>query len=416
MFDLDKWEEIYLAIKKNKLRTALTAFGMFWGIFLLIVMLGASSGLENGASSQFDVARNALFVWTRRTSIPYQGYQPGRSVELVNEDRELILSHVPGVQVVTPRLRVDNASLATYKNKQATFSTYGDRPDILKVKPMPIRSGRFLNEEDLEDRRKVIAIGERVRDLLFEPGEEPLGKYIQLGEVYFQVVGVFGTNSTNDDAIDDVQSIYMPISTMQATYNIADRIGWFAMLPKDGVPAAQVEEQVKQLLGRKYHVSPEDRRAFGSANVEEQFADIQNILIGIRGFSWLVAIGTIISGIVGVANIMAITVKERTREFGIRKSLGATPISIISMITQEAVVLSAVSGYIGLLLGVLFIEGINGLMSQLGARNPYFANPEVDFETAIWAIGLLLVSGIIAGLIPGIRAASIDPVLALRDE
>lgn len=416
MFDIDKWYEIYLTIKKHKLRTLLTAFGVFWGIFMLILLLGAGKGLENGVMRDFDIAKNTVFVWTRQTTVPYKGFQPGRSVQLRNSDIDLIRREVPEVEVIAPRLPVWGDFVVERKQKNASFQVMGDDPGFLKVKPVIIDAGRFLNRKDILDRRKVAIIGKRVREVLFEPTEDPIGEFITIKGVPFKVAGVFSSQVKGEQSIEDSQMIFIPFSTAQIAFNMPNRVGWFAFIPKEGVPAVVIEEKVKATLAARHSISPEDRGAFGSANIEQEFQEISNLFIGIRGFSWLVAIGTIISGMVGVGNIMMIIVKERTREIGIRKSLGAKPWSIISMILMESLTLTGVAGYVGLLLGVLAIEGVDYLLVNFEMEGEFFANPEVDFPAAISAIIVLLIAGAVAGLIPGMHAARINPVLALRDE
>src|SRR5210317_58641 len=292
----------------------------------------------------------------------------------------------------------------------------GDSPEFLDIKPYILEQGRFINELDMQHSRKVAVIGKRVRDELFDAEEDALGDYVRIGGVPFLVVGIFDTRVIGEQAINDLQTIHIPLPTAQRTFNLANRIDWFGFIPASGVAALDTEEAVKQVFRTRHHVSPEDRQALQSFNVEREFREMQGVFTGISGFSWFVAIGTIIAGMVGVANIMLIIVKERTREIGIRKSVGARPTSIVSMIVLEALVISGVAGYLGLVSGVLLIEGISLAMDQLGAQSEFFANPEIDFDVAISAIAVLVLSGSLAGLFPGLIAARVNPVLALRDE
>ncbi len=416
MFDYDKWQEIYHTVKKYKLRTTLTAFGVFWGIFMLVILLGAGKGLENGAMQGFDIAKNAVFVWTQRTSIPYKGLQPGRAIHLTNDDFTAIKNNINEIDVISPRSSMGGDLTISYKDKSASFWVVGDYPQFLQVKPLLIRSGRFLNALDIRQKRKIAVIGKRVVELLFDESVDPIGEYIQINGVHFKVAGIFDTRQTGEGAIRDIQTVYIPNTTMQHAFNHGNRIGWFAFLPKTGVPAAVIEEKAKTLLAQRHKVHPDDRQAFGSANIEEEFRNVQGIFTGIRGFSWLVAIGTIIAGMVGVSNIMMIIVKERTKEIGIRKSVGATPFSIISMIVQESLVITGIAGYLGLLLGVVLIESIRYAMAQFGVESEFFANPEINFQVALSAVIVLVIAGTLAGLIPGAKAARLDPVVALRDE
>ncbi|MDW3196509.1 MAG: ABC transporter permease [Cytophagales bacterium] len=420
MFDLDKWTEIWITMKKHKLRTALTAFGVFWGIFMLVILLGAGKGLYNGATQNFDIAKNAVFVWTEQTSIPYAGFQAGRSIDLTNDDY-LALQQLPEVKSIAPRNRVTSrwqgSTLAIERgDRSVSYQIMADYPNFLDIKPYVINEGRFINQIDIEHQRKTVCIGRRVRDELFGPEEQPLGEYIRIGNIPFQVVGVFDTRLTGQDAINDLQTVHVPHTTAQNAFNMPNEVHWFGFVPSDGVSAYEAEEAIKNLFRQRHKIAPNDRQALGSFNVEENFKEIQGVFTGISAFSWLVAIGTIIAGMVGVGNIMLIIVKERTKEIGIRKSLGAKPWSIINMIVLEALVITGISGYVGLVLGVGIIEGIAYAMDQFGMDNPFFKRPEINFDVAFLAIMVLLLSGVLAGLFPGLKAAKVSPVVALRDD
>lgn len=420
MFDLDKWQEIWLTMMQHKLRTALTAFGVFWGIFMLVILLGAGNGLRNGAMQNFDIAKNAVFVWTMETTVPFEGFDAGRSIQLNNEDLAA-LRRLDEVDIIAPRLQVGNrfsgqALPIVRGDKSVAFAIMGDFPEFLEIKPYILEQGRFLNRIDMQGSRKVAVIGKRVRDELFDPEEDAIGDYVRIGGVPFQVVGVFDTRVMGEQAINELQTVHIPLSTAQRTFNLANRIDWFGFIPAAGATPTETEDAVKEVFRSRHHISPEDRQALQSFNVEREFREMQSIFTGIAGFSWFVAIGTIIAGMVGVANIMMIIVKERTREIGIRKSVGAKPLSIVGMIILEALVISGVAGYVGLVSGVLLIEGVALAMEQLGAQSEFFAHPEIDFSVAISAIVALVFSGIIAGLFPGLMAARINPIHALRDE
>jgi putative ABC transport system permease protein len=420
MFDLDKWEEIWLTMMQHKLRTTLTAFGVFWGIFMLVILLGAGNGLRNGAMRNFDIARNAVFVWTEETTVPFAGFEAGRTVRLTNEDLA-VLSELRQVKTTAPRLQVanrfgDEVLTIVRGDESVAFAIMGDAPEFLEIKPYIIDEGRFINRFDMEQMRKVAVIGRRVRDELFEAGEQAVGEYIRIGGVPFRVVGVFDTRVLGEQAITELQTLHIPLTTAQQTFNMANRIDWFGFVPADGVSALATEEAVKNVIRARHKISPDDRQALAGFNVEEEFKSMQGVFNSISGFSWFVAIGTIFAGMVGVANIMLIIVKERTKEIGIRKSVGAKPMSIIGMIVLEASVIAGVAGYAGLVGGVALIEGVALAMEQFGMESDFFANPEIDFRVAVSAISVLVVSGVLAGLFPGIRAARVNPVLALRDE
>ncbi|MBT8108338.1 MAG: ABC transporter permease [Gammaproteobacteria bacterium] len=420
MFDLDKWEEIWLTMMQHKLRTALTAFGVFWGIFMLVILLGAGNGLRNGAMQNFDIAKNAVFVWTGETTVPYEGFDAGRAIRLSNEDLPA-LRQLDEVDVIAPRLQVGNRfsgqALPIVRGENSVaFAIMGDAPEFLDIKPYILERGRFLNEIDMQRGRKVAVIGTRVRDELFESEEEAVGDYVRIGGVPFLVVGVFDTRVMGEQAISELQTVHIPLTAAQRTFNLGNSISWFGFIPAAGATATETEDAVKEVFRTRHHISPDDRQALQSFNVEREFREMQGVFAGIAGFSWFVAVGTIIAGMVGVANIMMIIVKERTREIGIRKSVGAKPSSLIGMIVLEALVISGVAGYLGLVSGVFLIEGVALVMEQAGAQSDFFANPEIDFGVAVSAIAVLVFSGALAGFFPGLMAARVNPVLALRDE
>ncbi|WP_250631361.1 ABC transporter permease [Rhodoflexus caldus] len=416
MFDIDKWKEIYATVSKHKLRTALTAFGVFWGIFMLIVLLGSGKGFENGIMQSIDISPRSVFMWTQRTSEPYMGLKPGRFIQLNTEDMQALREQVKGIEVLAPRNSLDGIVTRGLKNSTA-FRIFGDYPDFFYLKKMEMVKGRFINQTDIDERRKVCVIGEEVVNVLFAQDEDPIGQYIDIKGIFFKVVGIQrGLGTRGEDMREDRNTIYLPQTAMQQAFNQGNRVFWLAMLPKPGVPAAEIEQEAKKLLAQRHKVAPNDLKAFGSANVEEEFQRINGLFIGIAGFSWLVSLGTIIAGIIGVSNIMLIVVRERTKEIGIRKALGATPWSIISLIVQESIVITAVAGYIGLMCGIGLIELINYLLKKFNAEGEFFANPEVNMTVAFSALVMLIISGALAGIIPAAKAAAVNPVVALKDE
>ncbi|MDJ1499556.1 ABC transporter permease [Xanthocytophaga agilis] len=417
MFDIDKWQEIYSTIRKNKLRTILTGLGVAWGIGMLVILLGSGRGFENGIEGQFDVAKNAIFVWGQRTSMAYKGLQPGRFVQFNNDDVDAIRNNIPELAVVAPRLNLGGSFAVVYEQKSASYEVYGDYPDFFKVRPYSMIQGRYINEKDIQDRRKVAVIGTTVKDVLFGKDENPVGKYIKIRGIPFLVIGVYTMRSTQaEEVMQASKEIFVCNTALQQTFNLVNKIGWFAFVPKQGVPAAGVEQKIKRLLASRHRIHPDDIRAIGSANVEEEYMQVQGLFMIIRSFSWFVSIFTIIAGVIGVGNIMLIVVKERTKEIGIRKALGATPWSIISMILQETIVITTVAGYMGLLASTGIIAGINYLLKKNNAEGGFFANPEVDLTMALTATAVLIIGGALIGMVPATKAAAVDPVVALRDE
>lgn len=416
MFDIDKWQEIIGTIRKHPLRTLLTAFGVFWGIFMLVILLGAGKGLENGVNQNFShIAKNTMWIWGGRTSTPYKGMKPGRSIKFSNDDYEAMKREMPELLYIAPGTSLSGDYSVNYKNKSGAFRVGGDMPAINQVRPMKFPEGRFINENDVLHNRKVAVIGNRVKEVFFGD-QSSIGEYIQIKGVYFLVIGTFESENMGGSGRDDSEKIYIPLTTLQNTFNAQDRITSFAITPKDGVDPIEVEEKVKLFLASRHLVSPEDKNAVGGWNSGKESQKINGLFWGITIFIWGVGIMTIIAGIVGVSNIMLIIVKERTKEIGIRKALGATPWSIISLILQESIFITAFAGYFGLVAGVFTVEAFRNSMDGVDTKNSYFVNPYVDMNVAIVATLLLVLSGALAGLIPALKAARINPIEALRAE
>ena len=413
MFDFDKWHEIFNTIQRHKLRTLLTAFGVFWGIFMLVLLLGAGQGIETAVYDDFsDLATNAVFVWGRRTQLPYKGLNPGRSIRLTNDDVESVRENIPEIEYIGADSRLGEMPVS-YHEKSGTFLVRGRSPEAIHIEPLEIE-GRFLNLRDIKERRKVTVIGQQVKHVLFGQ-EDPLGKYIEFRGVFFQIVGVFTVRNPDDDG-SDLEQIYIPLTTLQRAFNRGNYIGFFGAVARSDVDAALIEEKIKDVLKKRHKVAPEDDGAIGSWNSGQEFRQLQALFRGIRIFLWIVGAGTIIAGIVGVSNIMLIIVKERTKEIGIRKALGATPFSIISLILQESIFITAISGYMGLVVSVGLIELSGYLMNTFHLQSDYFSNPEIDFNAAITATIILIITGALAGYIPARTAAKINPIEALRSE
>lgn len=421
MFDLDRWQEILSALKKNKLRTFLTAFGVFWGIFMLVVMLGAGNGLRNGVTSDFgDFATNSVFMWTRTTTIPYKGLPRGRNYNFKADDIEALKKEIPEIEIISPRTQggdFQNGNNVTRGTKSGAFSVMGDYPQWNEIDPVTITGGRFLNNSDLQEKRKVVVIGRKVAEILFLPGENPIGHYIQIQGIYFQVIGTFKVVSGGINfGGDKEQSIFMPLTTFQRVYNWGDVIGWFAFTSTDGVPASVVEEKAAALLKRRHSVAPDDAMAIGSFNLEKEYNQMNGLFNGINGLIWIVGIGTLLAGVIGISNIMLVIVKERTKEIGIQRAIGAPPSKIISQIITESVFLTTFAGYIGLVISVGLLELLNRAMAANPSENTPFKNPGIDFNMAVIALAILVISGAIAGWIPARKAVSIKPIDALRYE
>jgi putative ABC transport system permease protein len=420
LIDIEKWQEIFHTLNQHKLRTALTAFGVFWGIFMLTVLLGAGKALENGVVEDFKEIPNSAWIWSQSpTQIAYQGLPIGRQIQLKADDVEAIKNNVPSVGKIYAQNSVGiwggSPAYTVYKKNNGSFSIQGTHAGMGNIHQQKILEGRYINEIDDAKRRKVAIIGTRVKDVLFKQGENPVGADITLSGISFQVVGVYKSSSTNPNSAEE-EKIYIPNDTLRYAFNQVDWVGSFVVIPKPGIHALVAEADVKKYLYERNKVDPNDVGVFGSFNLQSEFDKIYGLFTGINVFSWVVAIGTIMAGAIGVGNIMLIVVKERTREIGLRKALGATPASIISMIVQESVFITAVAGYFGLVMGVLLLEGINKLMEANGGSAGMFRNPEVDFNTAISAVVVLIFSGFLASLMPAAKAAAVNPIVALQDE
>lgn len=418
IFDADRWREIFNTLNKNRVRTFFTAFGVFWGIFMLVIMMGSGSGLENSVNRDMgDMATNSVFLWTQRTTMPYKGFDRGRFYNFKNSDTEALLENIPEIKHIGPRIRgwssTDNNVVRG--ERTGAFVMQGDYPAYNLIDPVGMKLGRFVNDLDIRDRRKVCVIGQRVVNELFAPGEDPLGQYLRIQGVYFKVVGVFESKKPQR-ADHENQIIYLPFTTLQKTYNFGDIVGWYSITSQDNVPVSVVEDKVKALLRQRHTIHPDDIRAVGSFNLENEFKKMTTLFAGIRGLIWIVGIGTLLAGVIGVSNIMLIIVKERTKEIGIQRAIGATPWNVISQVILESMILTTLAGYVGLVLGIGIVEGVNYLLVSTGAESEMFANPEVNFSVAIQALEVLVISGILAGLIPAYRAVNMKPIDALRNE
>lgn len=408
MFDLDKWQEIFGSISKNKLRTFLTGFSVAWGIFILMILLGSGNGLQNGVETQFGQdAANSIWLGGGQTSKAYMGFQPGREIQLENEDYDLIRTKVPGVERITASFDGRAQRVLSYKKERGTFLVRSCMPDHQYLEVTTSLNGRFINDIDIRQNRKVCAMGKPVAEALFKD-EDPLGKYIDVEGIPYRVIGVF-----KDPNERDMNRIYIPVTTAQKTYNGKNKLGTIWLLTtKDIESSNKMMEQAKKILADRHKFDITDDKAIWANNITEEYIRIMQLFFNIRLFIWIIGIGTLIAGVVGVSNIMMIVVKERTKEIGIRKALGATPWSIVSLIMQEAIFITALAGYIGLVAGIFLLEGA----AKAIPAGEFFRNPEVDLKVAISATVLLIIAGALAGFFPAFRASRIQPVVALKDE
>jgi len=407
--DWDKWQEIISTISKNKLRTFLTGFSVAWGIFMLIILLGSGQGLKNGVEEQFaGDAINSIWVSPRQTSLPYSGYKSGRRIEFTNAEIDRTKNSFSKIDNITGRVWIGTKSIS-YKNNYGSYSVRSVHPGNKAIENITVNEGRYINQLDIDKFRKTAAIGKLVARDLFK-GDDPIGKYINIDGIPFKVVGVFEDKGGESE----MRIIYLPITTAQRIFKGGNRINQMSFTVGDATleESTQITDKLRQQLAVIHHFDPNDKRAVWINNDLEEYKKIMSLFAGINIFIWIVGIGTIIAGVVGVSNIMMIVVKERTKEIGIRKALGATPFSIISLVLLESIVITSLAGYIGLAAGVGLLE----LVSQNMPPTDFFQNPEANINVALMATGILIIAGAIAGFIPARKAASVQPVEALRSE
>lgn len=414
MFDIERWQEIFETLKKNKLRTFLTGLSVASGIFILVILLGFSKGIENGVKSEFESdATNLITVWTGVTTKGYKGLNPGRYIQMKNDNFDFISQkYNNNIEYETALYSIWGAEIA-YKNETVNYQVRGAMPDHQFIENADMESGRFVNQADLDETRKVAVIGRRLRQDLFKD-EDPINKSISIYGMNFKVIGVF----IDPGGEREEQQAYIPLTTSQKVFGAGDNIRnmLFTIKMSDDFDEAVALSQnmakaVENELKLMHTVSPDDTSAVRVYNTLDEAKKIYSLVATIQAVFWFVGIGTIIAGIVGVGNIMLIIVKERTKEIGIRKALGALPSSIIGMILQEAVFVTMFSGLFGLIFGL-------GLLELVGPQveSDFLKNPQVDFNIALTTVFLLVFAGAIAGFIPAYRAAKIKPVVALRDE
>jgi len=419
IFDVDTWQEIFGSIAKNKTRTVITVIGVLWGIFIYITLSGAAKGLDNGFDREFeDMAMNSMFVWPQRTSVPYAGFKVGRYPRFTLANVAQLKKQIPEIQYIAPRnargvFGGSPPASVVYKEISRTYNIYGDFPDYTKISTKKIyKGGRFINEQDQENQRKVCVIGERTQEELFDEDENPLGKYIRINNVYFQVIGVH--KYLEGGGFESDGDIFIPFNTFRNLYNSGEEVDWFTIAAYDDADVVAVEKNVKDVLKKIHKVAPEDERAFGSFNIGEVFNRISGFANGMTFLSLVVGLATIFAGVIGIGNILLISVKERTKELGVRRALGATPNEVRIQILLESVFLTVIAGVVGIILGAGVLAIIN-LFTQDLSDFPY-TNPTVPIPLVIGALTTMVLLGTLIGLIPAQRAVSIKPIDALREE
>ncbi|TFG79227.1 MAG: ABC transporter permease [Flavobacteriales bacterium] len=419
MFNKDRWKEIIEVLNGNWFRTVLTAFGVFWGILILIILLAAGKGLENGIKADFgDIATNTMFMWSRNTTKEYQGLPKGRSYNFKLEDVESINQEVPNLRFISPRNQLGGfrgANNVVRGLHTGAFNVYGDFPEIINQDPMTITSGRFINQSDINEKRKIAIIGEGVRSELYEKGEEVIGTYLKIQGVNFMVIGTYKKKTNDGDGEEGQKQIFVPFTAFSQAFNRGNDVGWMAITANDGTSITSVKEKIVSVVKRNRKIHPDDQRAVGYFDLYEQYNRVESLFGAMRFIAYFVGILVLLSGIIGVSNIMLIVVKERTKEIGIRRALGEPPASIRKQILLESIFLTIISGMLGIVFGALFIFGINALLDSVGPVD-MFMNPSVSLGVVVGALFILVVSGLLEGFIPAQSAIKVRPIEALRTE
>jgi len=419
MFNRDKWNEILEVLTTNWLRTLLTAFGVFWGIFILILLLAAGKGLENGIRMDFgNIATNTMFMWTQTVTKSYQGLSKGRRFSYDLNDVRDIRNNVDNLRFVSPRNQLGGfrgGSNVIRGLKTGGFNVYGDYPEIIKQEPMEIVEGRFINYNDIDNKRKVAIIGEGVKKSLYEIGEEILGTYIKINGVNFMVIGSYEKNTSGGDSEEEQKQIFVPFTSFSQAFNRGDKVGWMAVTAMDGTPITDIKKEIFDIVKKNHKIHPEDDRAVGHFDLYQQFRRVESLFMALKVIAYFVGILVLLSGVIGVSNIMLIVVKERTKEIGIRRALGASPGKIRAQILTESVFLTIISGMAGIVFGAVLIYGLNYGLSMMDPID-MFANPSVNLGVVTVALGILIFSGLLAGLIPAQNAIKLKPVDALKNE
>ena len=410
LFDRDTWQEVYDSMSKNKLRTIITMIGVWWGILLLIGLLGSARGMENSFNRLFgDFATNSVFIWGQNTGKPFKGFQEGRRVRLSLSDAKKIEENIEGIEFVVPRNQ--NQSLVVRNFLSGNYSVAGDYPLLDAVEKKKLIHGRFINQNDIAAKKKVAVISEDIYKQLFKKDEKPIGEYIQVNNINYTVIGVFEEGKISMGPSID---IHIPFTTFQQVYNQGEQIGWMMITGKPEYDIVQIETDSKLLLKNLNKIHPQDNRALGSANAGKEIAKVTGFLTGMQFLTWFVGIATLIAGVFAIGNILLITVKERTKEIGVRRALGATPFEIKRQIVVESVFLTLVAGVFGIISGGWILILIDHLYGQ--GDDAVLVNASVSILVVFVALLILVTLGTLIGLIPAFKATSIKPIEALREE
>lgn len=413
MFDFNLFQEIWQTITRNKTRSLITAFGVAWGMFMFVILLGIGKGFETGLSQNIgDVATNSMFVFADRTSKPYKGLNPGRFWELSNEDITLLKSEIPEIKNISGIIFTGRDNKTTYKERSGEFFIRGEDENYNKIEGRKILYGRVINHWDVQEKRKMCVIGDKVYDQLFDPGTDPVGKSISIEGIYYDIVGVVKPSGNVNMGGDGGSTIAIPTTTAQQLYGRGNSLDMLAIEVGPNTKIQKIEKKVESILKVKYKIAPDDEKAVGSFNIQEVFLMFHYLFVGINILIWIVGIGTLLAGVIGISNIMLVSVKERTHEIGIKRALGAKPKSITTQIMLESLTLTFIAGFVGLFIGLLVLVGMESVIPP----SEGFANPTISFTMTLITILVIIIAGLLSGILPAMNSIKIKPIDAIRDE
>ena len=415
--DIDSYREVLDTLTRNKARSFLTGFGVFWGVFMLVALMGGGAGLKEMLEKNFDgFAQNTVMIWSQQTTKPYKGFRKGRWWSMDYKDVTRLKQRVPELDVVAPILFAPwgRSNTAYYGDQKTTPRIQGTVPELAQVIAPRMYYGRFINDMDIREHRKVCVIGKKIYKELFKEGGDPCGKKIRVDSTYYEVIGVdYNTNSSMNFNGRAEEKITLPITLMQATYNRGNQVDMIAATGRENVVMSKITDRIRETIALAHYIDPTDEMGAMVFNTEVLFQMLDNLFKGVNFLIWLVGLGTLLAGAIGVSNIMMVTVRERTTEIGIRRAIGATPKMILSQIISESIVLTLVAGMSGILFGVMILQMLEMYNTEDGIIQTHF---QVGFWTAIFCAFVVSSLGVLAGLAPAARAMSIKPVDAMRDE
>lgn len=414
IFDLDSFREIWQAISRNKTRSFLTGFGVLWGIFMYVTMMSAGNGIENGFMEGItDMQNNSLFVANSPTTVEYKGFNTGRLWSMNSDDVRAIKEKIPEVEYISGLVFASGSNHISKNDRSGQFAIRGNDEIYYNIETQPLVYGRYFNRLDLKEKRKICILGMKVYEQLFEPDVDPVGEMVSIDGIPYIVVGVVNPTGKISMGSEGVSTVYIPSTTLQQVYNYGNDIDIIMLTAYPHVDINDIERKVSNLMKERHMIAPEDETAVMTMNLQQIFLAFRYLFLGIDILIWIVGMGTLLAGVVGVSNIMLVSIKERTREIGIKRALGAKPSVIIIQIMSESMLLTFIAGFFGLFFGVILSVLLD---STLGNSSEMFSNPYISFSMAIIASAIILVSGALAGIIPARNALKVKPIDAIREE